>query len=160
MRTLLVRTLTIALGFASMSAAAAPAADALPPGVRKVPPERLVHYWLLDPDSAQANVPNSGAGLNVPTCAAVSYMVEKSGATSHVKLERVVPDGPLGKIALNVVKGMRFAPAKDNAGKDPVFTYVVIPLNLPVAGSRNPADLAQRKQVLDACNLPDFAPSH
>ena len=134
-------------------------AQALPPGVRKLPPERLVNYWLLDPDSAQANVPNSGSGLDAATCVAVSYMIEKNGTTSHVKLERAVPQGPLAKVALNVVKGMRFAPTAQNAGKEPIYTYVVIPFNLPVAGSRNPADLAQRKQVLDACNLPDFAPN-
>ena len=132
---------------------------ALPAGVRRVPPERLGNYWLLIPESAQANVPNSGYGLDAPTCVAVSYVVEKNGTTSHVKLERAVPQGPLAKVALNVVKGMRFAPTAQNAGKEPIYTYVVIPFNLPVAGSRNPADLAQRKQVLDACNLPDFAPN-
>jgi hypothetical protein len=157
--------LRIAIAFALSILSSAPLnaaeanAQALPPGARKLPPERLVNYWLLDPDSAQANVPNSGAGLDAPTCVAVSYMIEKNGTTSRVKLERAVPQGPLAKVAVNVVKGMRFAPTAQNAGKEPVYTYVVIPFNLPVAGSRNPADLAQRKQVLDACNLPDFAPS-
>jgi hypothetical protein len=148
----------LALLLASPSLAADAAGPPLPTGVRTLPPERLVNYWLLDPDSAQANVPNSGSGLDAPTCVAVSYMIEKNGTTSHVKLERVVPQGPLGKVAFNVVKGMRFAPTAQNAGKEPIYTYVVIPFNLPVAGSRKPADLAQRKQVLDACNLPDFAP--
>jgi hypothetical protein len=138
--------------------AAPAAAEELPAGVQKIPPDRLAHFWLLDSNSAQANVPNSGYGLDAPTCVAVSYLIEKNGTTSHVKLERVVPPGPLGKVAANVVKGMRFAPTKDNAGKDPVFTYVVMPFNAPGAESTAPADRAERKRVLDPCNLPDFLP--
>jgi hypothetical protein len=133
-------------------------AEGLPAGVQKIPPDRLAHYWLLDASSAQANVPNSGYGLNTPTCVAVSYLIEKNGTTSHVKLERAIPPGPLAKVAANVVKGMRFAPTKDNAGKDPVLTYVVMPFNAPGAESTALADRAERKRVLDPCNLPDFLP--
>jgi hypothetical protein len=148
--------LLILMAVAQPLLAAAPAVDALPAGVQKIPPDRLAHFWLLDSDSAQANVPNSGYGLDAPTCVAVSYLIEKNGTTSHVKLERVVPPGPLGKVAANVVKGMRFAPTKDNAGKDPVFTYVVMPFNAPGAESTAPTDRAERKRVLDPCSLPDF----
>lgn len=141
------------------AAADAPQSDRVPAGVKRVEPDRLAHYWLLDPASAQqANVPNSGAGLDTPTCAAVSYVVEKNGATSHVKLEKVVPDGPLGKVAVGVVKVLRYAAAAENAGKDPVATYVVMPFNLPDAASTSPADRAARKRVLDACQLANFAP--
>ena len=132
-----------------------PAADALPPGVQKIPPDRLAHYWLLIPESAQANAPNSGAGLNDPTCVAVSYVIEKNGTTSHVKLEKVVPPGPLGKVAIDVVKGMRFAATKDNVGKEPVLTYVVMPFNAPGAESTAQADIAARKRVLAPCSLAD-----
>lgn len=125
----------------------------MPAGVRTIPPERLGHYWLLDSDSAQANVPNSGRGLDAPTCAAVSYVIEKNGTTSHVKLEKVVPEGALGKVAFNIVRGMRFAAAAQNAGKDSVATWVVIPFNLPPAESKKPADLAVRQRVLDACKV-------
>jgi hypothetical protein len=140
---------------AGANAAPAPA-EGLPAGVQKIPPDRLAHYWLLDSNSAQANVPNSGYGLDAPTCVAVSYMIEKNGTTSHVKLERVVPPGPLGKVAANVAKGMRFAPTTDNAGRTPVFTYVVMPFNAPGAESTAPADRAERNRVLDPCSLPDF----
>lgn len=139
-------------------AAADASADRIPAGVKRIEPDRLAHYWLLDPASAQAaNVPNSGYGLDTPTCAAVSYVVEKNGATSHVKLERVVPDGPLGKVAVGVVKALRYAAASQNAGKDPVATYVVMPFNLPAAVSTNPADRAARARALDACKLDNFA---
>lgn len=140
------------------AAAQSPPADAPAPNARQVPPERLAHYWLLDPDSAQANVPNSGYGLDRPTCALVSYVIEKNGTTSHVKLEKVVPDGPLGKVAINIAGGMRFAPAAQNAGKDPVATSVVIPFNLPPAGSGNAADQALRTRVLGACAADGAAP--
>jgi len=131
-------------------------APAVPAGVKRVAPDHLGNYWLLDPDSAQANVPNSGYGLDAPTCAAVSYVIENSGATSHVKLEKIAPQGPLGKVALNVVRGMRFAAAPQNACKEAVFTYVVMPFNLPDPASTRPADRAERARVLDACKLADY----
>ena len=122
-----------------------------------IPPERLANYWLLLSGTAQqANVPNSGRNLDAPTCAAVSYIVEKDGSTSNIELKKLVPEGDLGKVAINVVRDMQFAAAADNAGKTPVYTYVVIPFNLPSAASKNPAELAQRKHALDACKLEGF----
>ena len=144
-----------ALSAAIFALAAQAQTSALPTGVRRVPPERLGNYWLLIPESAQASVPNSGYGLDAPTCVAVSYIVEKNGATSHVKLEKVVPTGPLGKVAFNVVSGMRFATAPQNAGKDPVATWVVMPFNVPDAASTKPADKAMRERVLAPCQLAD-----
>jgi len=122
-----------------------------------IPPDRLGSYWLLLSGTAkQANVPNSGHNLDAPTCAAVSYIVEKDGSTSNVELKRLVPDGDLGKVALGIVKEMQFAAAPQNPGKTPVYTYVVMPFNLPSASSTNPADLALRKRTLDACKLEGF----
>jgi hypothetical protein len=122
-----------------------------------IPPERLGNYWLLLSGTAkQANVPNTGRNLDAPTCAAVSYIVEKDGSTSNAELKRLVPDGDLGKVAVGIVREMQFAAAPDNAGKTPVYTYVVIPFNLPSAASTNAADIAQRKRALDACKLEGF----
>jgi len=86
----------------------------------------------------------------------VSYVVEKDGSTSNIELKKLVPEGDLGKVAVGVVRDMQFAPAPDNAGKTPVYTYVVIPFNLPGAASTNEADVALRKRVLDACKLDGF----
>ncbi len=101
-------------------------------------------------------MPNSGANLDVPTCAAVSYVVEKDGSTTRVKLERVAPQGDLGKVAMNIVSAMHFAPAPSNMGKDAVYTYVVMPFNLPGAQSTNVEDKAIRARILGACRLDDF----
>lgn len=120
-----------------------------------IPPERLANYWLLA-QPGDANAPNSGRNLNAPSCAAVSYIVEKDGSTSQAKLERLLPEGDLGKVAVGVVAGMRFAAAKQNLGKERVFTYVVIPFNLPDANSPNAADRAKRAQALAACKLDNF----
>jgi hypothetical protein len=140
---------------AAQAATGAPASE-IPAGVHRIPPDRLAHYWLLDPDSAQGRAPNAGFGLDAATCVAVSYMVEKSGTTSHVKLERAVPPGPLAKVAFNVVAGMRFAAAAQNPGKDAVYTYVVIPFNLPDPASASPAERTRRAAVLAPCDLPEF----
>ena len=122
-----------------------------------IPPERLANYWLLAAPP-EANMPNSGYNLNAPTCAAVSYVVEKDGSTSHVKVEKIVPEGDLRKVAVNVVGAMHFAPAKQNAGKTPVATYVVMPFNLPDANSTNPAERSVRARILAACRLDNFGP--
>lgn len=125
--------------------------------VQVIPPDHLANYWLLQSSSAlAANVPNSGVNLDAPTCAAVSYVVEKDGSTSHVALERVVPQGDLGKVALSVVSGMHFAAAPSNMGKDAVYTYVVMPFNLPGAQSTNVEDKATRVRVTDACKIDSF----
>jgi hypothetical protein len=122
-----------------------------------IPPERLANYWLLVSGTAkQTNAPNSGRNLDAPSCAAVAYVVEKDGSTSHVELKQLVPDGDLGKVALSVVKDMQFAAAPQNLGKTPVSTYVVMPFNLPSASSTNPADLALRQRTLDACKVEGF----
>lgn len=123
-----------------------------------IPPERLQAYWLLA-DTGNPSVPNSGRNLNAPSCAAVSYVVEKDGSTSHVKLEKIEPDGDLAKIAVNVVGAMRFAPAPQNLGKTPVLTYVVLPFNLPDATAPNATDRELRASTLAKCRLDNFAPN-
>ena len=130
-------------------------ASPLTPAAEKpisVPPERVSNYWLLA-DTGNPLMPNSGRNLNAPSCAAVSYVIEKDGSTSHAKLEKIVPDGDLAKVAVNVVGAMRFAPAKQNLGKTPVATYVVIPFNLPDANSPG---AAERARVLAQCKLDGY----
>ena len=130
-------------GAASLAAAEKP---------QTIPPEHLGNYWLLA-DTGNANIPNSGNNLNAPSCAAVSYVVEKDGSTSQVKVEKIVPEGDLRKVAASVVTAMRFAPAKQNLGKTPVATYVVIPFNLPDANSPGGAE---RARMLAQCKLDGY----
>ena len=124
---------------------------------QQLPPERLANYWLLA-DTGNANVPNSGTNLHAPSCAAVSYVVEKDGSTSNIKLEKIVPEGDLRKVAVSVVGAMRFSAAKQNVGKTPVATYVVIPFNLPDATSQVPAERAERARILALCQLDGYGP--
>ena len=121
-----------------------------------LPPERLQNYWLLAAPP-EPMIPKSGRNLLAPSCAAVSYVVEKDGTTSHVKLEKLVPDGDLGKVAVNVVSAMRFSAAPQNRGKTPVFTYIVIPFNLP--DPTTSALAAQRANALAQCRLENFGPA-
>ncbi len=120
-----------------------------------VQPDHLANYWLLAA-TGDASVPNSGRNLQTPSCAAVAYAINKDGTTSQVKLERLVPDGDLGKVAVSTVSGLRFAAARQNIGKDAVYTYMVIPFNLPDANSPSAADRAMRARVLAACKLGNF----
>lgn len=125
--------------------------------VQKIPPERLAHYWLLESKTAQqANVPWRGKNLDAPTCAAVAYTIGNDGRTRDVKLETIVPDGDLAKVAVDVVSRMRFAATAQNAGRLPVRTYVAMPFNLPDANSPSAADRARREKALNACKLEGY----
>ncbi len=122
-----------------------------------IAPDRLAHYWLLQSASAtQANVPFRGKNLNAPTCAAVAYTVGNDGRTRDIQLEKIVPDGDLAKVAVDVVARMRFVATPQNAARLPVRTYVVMPFNLPDANSPNGAERARRQQALNACKLSGY----
>ena len=124
-----------------------------------IPPERLANYWLLLSGTAkQANAPNAGRNLDAPSCAAVAYVVEKDGSTSHVELKRLVPDGDLGKVALGVVQDMQFARRRRIWVRRRVSTYVVIRSICRAQNSTQAADIELRKRTLDACKLDGLAP--
>ena len=104
--------------------------------VKKVSPQDLARYWLLESRTAQqANIPWRGKNLNAPTCAAVAYTIGNDGRT------------------VDVVSHMRFAATAQNAQRLPVRTYVAMPFNLPDANSPSAADRARREQALAACKL-------
>jgi hypothetical protein len=125
--------------------------------VRISEPEQLTRDWVFAGNSLSADAPNAGKNLNVPACAAVSFLVERNGTTSTIKVRRVVPDGDLGKVAASAVAHMQFKSTDKNAERKRVFTYLVFPFNLPDASSPDPTlrkqQLAQRQQVLDQCKL-------
>jgi hypothetical protein len=122
--------------------AAAHAQDQTPP--RVVPSEQLDKYWVMTSTSVDADVPNFGRNMNQPGCATVSFVVEKNGTTSTIKVQRVVPEGDLGKVAKSVAAGLRFEATAVNAGKDRVFSWLIFPFNLP-------ADPAARTAVMQKC---------
>lgn len=132
--------------------------------MRIVMPENLSKHWVLSDRSITADVPNTGHGLNDPTCAAVSYVIEKNGTTSQVKLQRIVPEGDLGKVAMSVATHLHYKPSDQNVERNPVFTYLIVPFNLPeatalIAGDKARVD-TEREQIVAACRLDELKPEN
>lgn len=128
-------------------AAATPVAGS--PVPREVPSERLENYWVMDPSAVAADVSNSARGIDVPGCAAVSFVVEKNGTTSHARVRQVEPAGDFGPIAASIAAGLRFDPTPFNAGRERVFSWLIFPFNLP-------ADAAARAAVMQRCVVHDL----
>ncbi|MEO8670939.1 MAG: energy transducer TonB [Tahibacter sp.] len=121
---------------------------------RPVTPKDLAKFWLVANQSIEAMVPNSGLNLQQPSCAAVNYVIESDGSTSHIVLEKVVPPGVLGGVAISVVQGLRYAPGPGNAARQAVATRVVLPFNQPeVKGSSEARSKLkeQRAQIVARC---------
>lgn len=136
----------------SIACVLAPAAFAqkIDSGPKAVTPERLAHYWALDNSSVEANVPNLARGIDQATCAAVSFIVESDGRTSHVKVQKVVPDSQLRGIAEGMGQHIRFNPTLDNMGRDRVFSWLIFPFNMP-------SDSARRSALMQPCSLDTIA---
>ncbi|TAM92055.1 MAG: energy transducer TonB [Rhodanobacteraceae bacterium] len=122
---------------------------AVGPNIKAIQPDHLGDYWVMTNTSLDVDVPNSGVNLSKPTCSAVTYMVGSDGATHDIVVRKTIPAGDLKTVAASAVKDMRYVPGPNNAAREPVFTYLIIPFNLP-------ADPAARKQITDACILKDF----
>jgi hypothetical protein len=138
------RLALIAAAALSMAPLTAPAQsmDQSPP--RVIQTEQLSKYWMMSNTSVDAEIPNFGRNMNQPGCATVSFVIEKNGTTSNVKVQRVVPDGDLGKVAKSVAASLHFEATALNAGKDRVFSWLIFPFNLP-------ADPAARTAVMQQC---------
>ena len=111
-----------------------------------VPSEKLATYWSLLNATVEAQVPNYGKNLDQPGCATVSFVIEASGQTSTVKVQNVVPEGDLSRVALSMAKNMRFEATPFNAGRRRVFSWLIFPFNLP-------DDKAQATAVMKECYL-------
>lgn len=129
--------------------APATATAAVGPNVQAVQPDHLNDYWVMTNTSLDVDVPNSGVNLSRPTCSAVTYMIGSDGVTRDIVVRNTIPAGDLKTVAASAVKDMHYVPGANNAARSPVFTYIVIPFNLP-------ADPAARKKITDACVLKDF----
>lgn len=128
----------------AVAAALAPAAVHAQQAPRSVTPEALAKYWQLIGSSLEASVPLGGRGLDVPGCATVSFVVEKTGRTSHVKVQKVEPPGDLGGVAASAAASLQFEPTVTNAGRDRVFSSLIFPFNMP-------ADPAARSALMQKC---------
>lgn len=119
-------------------------------GPKAVKPERLAHYWTLDNNSVVADVPNMARGIAQATCAAVSFIVESDGSTSHVKVQKVQPESQLRGIAESMGQHIRFNPTVNNMGRDRIFSWLIFPFNLP-------SDPARRTELMQPCALDTIA---
>lgn len=136
----------IAIACAFVTAASVAAVG---PNVRAVQPGQVDNYWVRTNTSLTVDVPNSGLNLSKPTCAAVTYMIGSDGVTRDIVVRKTIPAGDLKSVAASAVKDFHYVPGADNTAREPVFTYIVVPFNLP-------EDPAVRKQITDACVLKDF----
>ncbi|HET7592514.1 MAG TPA: energy transducer TonB [Rhodanobacteraceae bacterium] len=134
---------------AALLAASTASLAAVGPNIRAVPPDHINDYWVMTNTSLDVDVPNSGVNLDKPTCSAVTYMIGSDGVTRDIVVQKTIPAGDLETVAKSAVKDMNYVPGAINAERQPVFTYIIIPFNLPT-------DPAARKQITDACILKDF----
>jgi hypothetical protein len=134
---------------AILAFAAAGATAAVGPNVLVVQPDHLDDYWVMTNTSLNVDVPNSGVNLDKPTCSAITYLIGSDGVTRDIVVRKTVPAGDLETVARSAVKDMHYAPGAKNAERRPVFTYIIVPFNLP-------DDPAARKRITDACLLADF----
>lgn len=119
-----------------------------------VQPENLSKYWLVS-GTGDPMAPSYGKNLTAPTCAAVSYEIERNGTTSHVKLEKIVPEGDLAQVATSIVTNLHYTAADQNIGKDPVYTYVILPFNAPDV-RKGPSAVVEKQRLVDQCKPADF----
>lgn len=119
-----------------------------------VKPDQLQKYWLVS-GTGDPKAPSYGKNLSTPTCVAVSYLIERNGATSHVKFEKMAPEGDLRGVALSIVSNIQYTAAQANIGKDPVYTYVILPFNTPDV-TKGPSATAERQRIIDQCKIDDF----
>jgi hypothetical protein len=111
---------------------------------RSVSPDNLAKYWVMMNSSVEGHAPLGGKGLDQPGCAAVSFVVEKTGRTSNVEVQKVEPPGDLGRMAASVAASLEFEPTMSNAGRDRVFSSLIFPFNLP-------PDPEARKAIMERC---------
>ncbi len=134
---------------AVLALAATAAIAAVGRNILAVQPDLRNDYWVMTNTSLDVDVPNSGVNLGKPTCSAVTYMIGSDGVTRDVVVVKTIPAGDLETVAKSAVKDMHYVPGAKNAEGRPVFTYIIIPFNLPT-------DPAARKRITDACVLKDF----
>lgn len=117
---------------------------------RVVPSEKLDGWWVMANTSLHADVPNLGRNVDAPGCATVSFVIEPDGRTSTIKVQRVEPEGDLGRVAASVASNLHFIPTAFNAARTRVFSWLIFPFNLP-------DDKAAASAVMQRCHITDLA---
>ena len=136
--------------FATLLAAGLPVA-AQSQSQHRVDPQHVNDYWILLNHSVDIDVPNRARNVNQPGCASVSYTSGSDGVPRDLKVEKVVPQGDFGQIALSAVSNFRYGPTLSNRASDPVATYYTVPFNAP-------SDPAGQAKVMAPCALSGYQP--
>ena len=119
-------------------------AQKIEPAPRVVTSDHLARYWVMMNASVVADVSVGAKNIDLPGCAAVSFVVEKNGRTSQVKVQKVEPEGDLARVAMSVASNLEFEPTITNAGRDRVFSWLIFPFNLP-------PDPAAKQAIMERC---------
>ena len=114
---------------------------------RSVKPEDLEKYWVMMKSSIEGDAPLGGKNMEQSGCAAISFIVEATGRTSNVTIEKVEPAGGLGELAASIASNLEFEPTIINAGRDRVFSSLIFPFNLP-------PDPEARTLIMQQCVIP------
>jgi hypothetical protein len=109
-------------------------APVLAQSARRVDPAHLNDYWILVNHDVNVDVPIGGHNLDKPGCAAVSYTIGSDGVPRNLKVEKAVPAGDFGQVAMSAVSNFRYGPSLNNRSGQPVTTYYVVPFNSPDQG--------------------------
>lgn len=115
--------------------------------VKVVSPEKLNEYWIMNRPISAA-IPDQGRDVETPGCASVSFIVDRTGVTRRIKLQKLAPANEpiLGEVAVAVAGAMTFVPTGNNAARDEVFSWLVFPFNMP-------SDDAERRRLVDECSV-------
>ena len=114
---------------------------------RSVKPEDLEKYWVMMKSSVEGNAPLGGKKMDEAGCASVSFIVEKTGRTSHIEVQKAEPSAGLGALAADIASNLEFEPTIVNAGRDRVYSSLIFPFNLP-------PDPEARKVIMQRCVVP------
>lgn len=120
--------------------------------LRRVSPDHLNAYWVRTNMSVDAQVPNSGQGLDKIGCAAVTYVIGTDGETQQVKVAKKYPKSSDFQVtARSMLEGFHYQAARGNDDNEPVTTYFIVPFNVPGG------DDATMQKMLDTCHLSGYS---
>lgn len=104
--------------------------------------EALSGFWeiaeMKNPQFPMKAIKNSTEG-----CAAIEFVIEPDGSTSHLHPLAAFPSGVFIKPSMKALKNWRFTPGAENQERQAVTTYIVFEFNrsdVPSVGADLPSE--------------------